>query len=128
MNKLSQKQKGQISIFLVILVLSVVFTIIFGMSGIMVYQIRMSGWEGESVQAYQAADAGIEYFLNQIKNSGSIGAAYLCSGCALGQNCPTVGEGSYCLETDDPTLTNATYIKAKGKFKDTQRAIKIVRD
>jgi Tfp pilus assembly protein PilX len=62
-----QTKKGAISILLAVLILTSVFIIVFGLSGIMLKQIRMSGQASDSVKAYQAADSGIEWALYQVK-------------------------------------------------------------
>lgn len=114
-------RQGAISILLTILILSVVLVIAFGISSVLLRQIKMSGQTSDSVWAYQAADSGIEYALYQANNLSTIGN--LCSGCTLGTDCPRVGDAFYCLATDNPNF--ATWIKSFGQFKQTQRSVEV---
>jgi Tfp pilus assembly protein PilV len=99
-----QTKKGAISILLAVLILTSVFIIVFGLSGIMLKQIRMSGQASDSVKAYQAADSGIEWALYQVKQ----GIA-----------------GSYCLEITAGTQDDPEGIKSIGKVRQVRRAVEV---
>jgi hypothetical protein len=120
-----RKQVGSISLFLTILILAGVLIIAFGISSIILKQIKMSGQAGQSVKAYQAADSGIEWALYQISQGNSIADDHLCSNCTLGIDCPEVNGGSYCLKIIQGTTENPEIIKAIGRVGQARRAAEV---
>lgn len=106
-------QKG-ISLFLSVLILTILLTLALGLSTILVSQTRILRGMGDSVQAFFAADSGIERALfegGSVSGTFKNGAKYETQFLSRGPNCA----GSYyCL-------------KSKGIFRQTQRAIEITR-
>lgn len=69
-------QKGAVSVLLAVLVLSVISTIIIGVSSLMIRQVRMSGQTGRSVIAFYAADSGAERCLYEVRKNGAANCPY----------------------------------------------------
>lgn len=69
-------QKGAISIFLSVLLMSVLLIISAGIATLMLSQIRMSSQMGHSVVAFYAAESGIERCLYDIRKGGAINCSY----------------------------------------------------
>jgi len=78
------KEKG-ITLYLTILILSIVLAICLGMGTILVSQIKMISSMGDSVKAFFAADTGMERILYEDKLC-RVECPPLCSEC--GENCP----------------------------------------
>lgn len=112
-------RQGAISILLTILILSVVLVIAFGISSVLLRQIKMSGQTSDSVRAYQAADSGIEYALNQVKGGSPIPDGKICD------NWTPVDSGSFCLEITAGTPAAPEGIKSIGQAGQTQRAVEV---
>jgi len=113
-------QKG-VAVLYVIFVVTILLAISFGISGILISQIKMLGEIGHSVVAFYAADTGIEKVLvdRQAPNltpyyyDGSLdnGATYTVS--VIQGGSPGCGSGFYYC------------IKAIGAYQNTKRAIEI---
>lgn len=106
-------EKG-ISIFLSVIVLAVLLSLALGISVILVSQMRVLKGMENSVQAFFAADTGIEQALFQGQSVSGVlqnGARYEVQFIRPGRNCAGF---SYCL-------------KSVGIFKETRRAIEIIR-
>ena len=65
-------QKGVISILLATLILSIISIIAFGISALMLQQIRMSKQMGDSVIAFYAAEAGAERCLYEVRKGSGV--------------------------------------------------------
>jgi hypothetical protein len=114
-------EKKGISVLYAVFIMSILMAISFGISAILISQIKMLGEIGHSVVAFYAADSGIERamyalysqgvspsFINYLGNVG--GASYSVSGFEPGTpNCPPPNQ-YYC-------------IKSIGEYQKTKRAI-----
>jgi len=89
MKKINFKQRGAISIFLAVLLLSELSIIGLGISFLAVQQLKMSGQVGQSVVAYYAAEAGAEKCYYQVRNLTGQG----CDN--TGQISENIGSGDY---------------------------------
>jgi len=67
-----KNQKGAVALILAVLLLSCVLIASLFLSNLVIQQIRLTRQTGESINAYQAADSGIEYVVYQI-NRGPYG-------------------------------------------------------
>lgn len=115
MSKFSQKG---VSLYLSIMIMAILLSIVLGMSGILLGQLKtMKGIEN-SVIAFYAADTGIEKVLVDRRNpntnpehyNGSVGdATYEVKVLSPGVNCNAV---NYC-------------ISSVGTYRETQRAIQV---
>ena len=137
------KQKGVVSIFLVVVILAVILVIALGFSNISSQQISISKQLEVSAKAYQAADSGLEYALSKYRAykekvpPPAAGDIYefpnnICDingNCSLGAGCPSVGEGQYCLRLEDNSGGAVTswdavsLVKSFGKAGNTRRAV-----
>lgn len=81
---LGGENKGAVTVILVILVMSVLSVIGFGISKLMSSQVRMSGQASRSVLAFYAAESGAEQCLYRVRREG------MGAGAVTG----TVGSGS----------------------------------
>jgi hypothetical protein len=126
-------KKGSVSLLIVILIMAGMLIISFGVSTLLVRQIKMAIASGESIVAYQAADSGIEraYFaLSQDATTttlflGSVGLAsnQVCSGAA--PLWTAVGSASFCLDVYSTPQGYVSGIKSIGHYKTTNRAIQV---
>lgn len=69
-------KKGAVTILLSVLLLSILLVIGLGISGLMLYQIKMSGQVGESVVAFYAADSGAERCLYDVRQLSASSCPY----------------------------------------------------
>lgn len=115
---LSIKRQSGVSLFLAIIILTVLLAIVLGLSTIFLGQMVMFREMGYSVIAFYAADAGIEKVLNQRDNPLSLngysatldnGAKYSLSVLSSGPGCSAQ---NYC-------------IKSIGTYQEVRRAIEI---
>jgi hypothetical protein len=125
-------EKG-VSVFLAIIILSVLLAIGLGLSAILVSQIRMIKEIGDSISSFFAADTGAERMLYEDKMCRQSGCGSLSWSCLDVVNCDdgrsagsvsgTVGNASYQANTNN----GATSISSQGIYKGTRRAVKIER-
>jgi len=113
MNYKKISQKG-VSLYLALLIMAILLSIGLGISAILFGQIKIIRGIGDSVVAFYAADTGIEEVLYRgtdvsgvLENGASYSAQVLLSG-------PKCTAPNYC-------------IKSVGIFKETRRAIEIIR-
>lgn len=126
------KEKG-ISIFLSLLILTVLLSLALGLSTILVGQIRMIKRMGDSVISFFAADTGIERILYEDKMCrlpGCNDLAWSCldtvncdDGLAAGTLSDSLGEATYQVDFND----GATSTLSKGIYRETQRAAQVTR-
>ncbi len=113
--KKKQNIKGA-SLFLAMLILAAVLAIAFGISSLLLREIKLSKDVVSSLKAYYAAEAGIERKLYEIrKNNNFNDIAFPCS-------VELSNGSSYGV---DVTTGNPTRIKAYGCYKNTRRAVEI---
>jgi len=139
-----ERQKG-ISLFLTIIILAVILAIVFGLSAILVGQIKTIREMGNSVIAFYAADTGVErvlkialddirngtelledlYIEPDIGNSASYSVEAVC--CKHSNPNCFFGEPGVCpLSEDDPNCNSTFYcIRSVGTYSDTKRAIEV---
>lgn len=113
MNYKKISQKG-VSLYLALLIMAVLLSIGLGISSILFGQIKIIRGIGDSVVAFYAADTGIEEVLYRggaVSGNLENGASYSTRVLAPGPDC---------------TATNYCII-SKGSFKETKRAIEIIR-
>ena len=127
----NQASNGQIGILLAVLVMAITLVIAFAISEIVIKQMKMSATSSESVQAYEAADSGLEWALTQAKNDPNGGLDNVCgTNCTLGTDCPTVGDASYCIKVEPDTAvkwSDVTAVMSIGKAGEVRRSIKTVK-
>jgi len=106
-------QKG-VSLYLALMIMTLILAISLGISTILVSQIKMIRGMGDSIMAFYAADTGIERALfegqavsGNLENGASYNVQILLPG-------PDCSAQNYCL-------------KSVGVFKETRRAIEIIR-
>lgn len=114
-NKKIQNSKKGVSIYLVILISTFIFTVALGLSTILISRIKVSREIGYSVVAFYAADTGIERVLVQRNNPQNISETSLPNGATYEVS---VISGGSC------TAPNYC-IKSIGKYKGVRRAIEI---
>lgn len=108
------KSNRGVSLYLALLIMTVLLSIGFGISAILFSQIKIIRGIGDSVVAFYAADTGIEEVLYRggaVSGNLENGASYSTRVLAPGPDC---------------TATNYCII-SKGSFKETKRAIEIER-
>jgi Tfp pilus assembly protein PilX len=107
------RQKG-VSLYLALLIMAVILSIGLGVSAILLGQIKVIRGMGDSVVAFYAADTGIERALREGRGVSGVlenGARYEVRFLSPGPDCPAL---YYCL-------------KSVGIFRETRRAIEIIR-
>ncbi|MEK7627694.1 MAG: hypothetical protein AAB397_03880 [Patescibacteria group bacterium] len=121
----NRREKGAVGLLLSFIILSIIFIISVGMATVRLVEIQLAYDVFESVVAYQAADSGIEYALNELQ----IDLTGSAIGAIVGVFCDNydkvaVGDGFYCLDLTYAGLDVAS-VKSIGMFKDTRRAVEI---
>ncbi len=101
-------EKG-VSLYITIVVLSVLTASLLALVGISVSQLKIIQTAGNSVIAFYAADTGVEHCLQRIRKEGNFSDF---SG--------NVGEASYNVSI---SLGTETIIKSTGTYRNTKRAI-----
>ncbi len=112
-------QEGAVSIFLAVLLLSVLLVIGLGISVLMIRQIKMSGQAGRSVVAYYAAEAGAERCLYEVRKNGAVSCPDDDSWVQLDTLSP-FNEASY-----KTTYNGVDTIKSIGQFRGTNRRVEL---
>ncbi len=127
----NNKNSRGVSVFLAVIILSILLAIALGLNAILVSQIRMIKGMGDSINSFYAADTGVERIMYEDKMCRLPGCGSLycldtvkCAdgrspGCVSG----TVGSASYQANTNN----GATSISSQGIYKGTRRAVKIER-
>jgi len=106
-------QKGVISIVLATLILSIISVITFGISALMLQQIKMSKQMGNSVIAFYAAESGAERCLYEARKGSGV-----------------CGFINISLDFDSNAKYTTTYngsneIKSTGEFRNTTRKVEL---
>ncbi len=120
------KQERGAAILLTFLVLTTVFVIALGISGLMLGETKMSREVPRSLRAYYAAESGIEKSLYDARKgagANDIGSPPRCSS----------GTGAICLDAENATCYSIDVtstppnvnIKSYGCYKEVRRAIEI---
>ncbi len=139
-------QKG-LSVYLAIVILAVILSIVFGLSAILLNQIKIMRGMGYSVTAFYAAETGIERALRDVVGTESLGepvapGAPGCSGdfsyCESLSNgakydvkivCCKNGCGGFScpsgFDKDNSCYATAYCIRSLGEFKEVKRAIEV---
>jgi len=132
------KEKG-VSLYLSIVVMSLLLAIVLGMSAILTAQFKLIRDSEKSVAALYASDAGIEKSLIDIIHNGAIpqasytgsldnGASYVvqvkCCQPSVGQCKATVARCAG-LAQDASCSANFYCVKSVGKYKETIRGVSV---
>ena len=122
-----------VSVFLAVIILSILLAIALGLSTILVSQIRMLKGMENSILSFYAADTGVERILYEDKMcrlSGCGGLSWSCldtvncnEGRSSGTVSDAVGSANYQVTTND----GATSILSQGIYKGTRRAVRVER-
>lgn len=112
---------------LALLILSAVLVIAFGVSALMLGELKLSQDVPKSLKAYYAAEAGVERILYDVRQLGSasdIGTYPYCSQGEPGVEClPADSEACYAVDYDDSG--GLVTIKSAGCYRGVRRAIEI---
>jgi hypothetical protein len=114
-NNKSKKQLG-VSLYISLIIVTIMLTMVFGLTAIMYSQMKIIRGLGQSVVAFYAADTGVERVLYDVRKEGGGGNFY-------GQEIfldPT--NSSYNTATAS-CYTDRICIRSIGTFKETKRAI-----
>ena len=143
------KEKKGISLYLVIIISTLILAIGLGISGLIISQMRIAREIGHSVVAFYAADTGIEHFLEDfdlcntstyyfgyfdLDNDGNTGDSDCAPPEGGGQSCTSTlpsypGDACYAVKkfTGNPCPSGAVCIDSTGYYKKVRRAIRISR-
>jgi len=122
-----------VSVFLAIIILSILLAIGLGLSTILVSQIRMIKEISDSISSFFAADTGAERILYEDKmcrlpGCGSL--SWICldivncdDGRSAGSVSGALGSASYLANTNDGAIS----ISSQGIYRGTRRAVRIER-
>ena len=120
---INNNQKG-VSIYLTIMIMSVLLAISLGLSAIIIGGAKMAGVLGNSVKAYHAADTGMEKALYCIKTNSGVCAASIT--CANTTNTFSTGYGwtvTMFDNTGTACTTTVSSIKSEGTYLTTKRKL-----
>jgi len=123
-------EKG-VSLYLSLMIMTVLLTMALGLSAILFGQIRIVREMGNSVVAFYAADTGIEWTLYQseecrrLSPDCNLSICKLDCTCLLDQTFPekNIGQASYIATVSN----NGATLKSIGRYKETKRAIEVSR-
>ena len=99
-----------VSLYLTLVILSVLTVALLALVNLSVSQIRMISTAGNSVDAFFAADTGIEHSLYRVRKEDNLGSFH-----------GVLGDSSYDVAISTTTAT--TTIQSIGSFRNTRRAI-----
>lgn len=148
------KQQKGVSLYLTFMVMSILMVISFGISSILISEIRILRSMGHSVIAFYAAETGIEKTLyldnHQIPEEGERGLCNICNLPDEWESCQVSGTDCDILTCTNCTCTfydeingqrhdveasvttegeeSVTIIKSVGTYEQTKRAIQITRE
>ncbi|MCK4520860.1 pilus assembly PilX N-terminal domain-containing protein [Candidatus Parcubacteria bacterium] len=108
--KIFHNQKGQIALLITLVILGAILSIGAGLTLVTIKEMRMSKTTVESIQAFFVADSGMEYALHE---------TYKRGGTPPTGTCDNIGEGEYCLDTDEG-------IESIGTVKGKRRTVRII--
>ena len=118
------KEKGT-ALLLVVLILVVVLVISFGISGLMLGEIKLSGRTSEALMSYYAAEAGIERSLyDERHGSGASDIGNPPDCLSVGNVC--LQDPNSCYVVDFENTGDGISIKSYGCYRKTKRAIEIL--
>ena len=127
-------EKG-ISLYITIIILSVLLGISLALSTILIAQIKIIRGMEDSITAFYAADSGIEmelYEKHYLDEGAAVGDNYSgfldLDGGGTGSNCPadlSTHPGDACYRVTITQIVPSYQIKSIGVFKKTRRAIEI---
>ena len=120
------------SIFLALIMMSVLLAMGFGISSILISQIKTLKGMENSLKAFCAADTGIEKVLYRDKLCRKLGCVdeglWLCTtgcqGLEAGTVSESLGNADYTIEFDNGALN----ITSTGFYKETRRTIEVTRE
>lgn len=122
-----------VSVFLAVIILSILLAIALGLSTILVSQIRMIKGMGDSILSFYAADTGVERVLYEDKMCRLPGCGSLSWSCLDTANCDdgrsggtvsgALGSANYQTNVNN----GATSISSQGIYKGTRRAVRVER-
>lgn len=120
-NKNLNSQKGTqgVSLYIAFMIMSVLLVIAFGMSTILLGQMKMIRGMGDSVIAFYAADTGIE---RELLEENAIGTSYSGSLDGTSYDVSVISPGS-----EGCPLGVNYCIKSVGIYKETRRAVQVNR-
>lgn len=118
------QENNGVSLFLTLIILTAILSIAFGVTNLIIGEIKISREVPRSLKAYYAAEAGIERSLYDVRRGGgasNIGSPPSCSG--GGAVC--LDDPEICYSVDVIATGNPTDIKAYGCYKGTRRAVDV---
>lgn len=134
MTFMAKKENGSVILLIVIAIMGGMLIISFGVSVLLVRQIKMAITSADSVVAYQAADSGIERAYYALSKDATTTVLFLQSvGLTNVQVCGkdgstvwfAVGSASFCLDVFSNSQGYVNGVKSVGKYKQTRRAIQV---
>jgi hypothetical protein len=120
---INNNQKG-VSVYLTIVIMSVLLAISLGLSSIIIGGAKMAGVLGNSIKAFHAADTGMEKALYCVKTNG--GDCALSVTCANASNTFANGYGWTVTMFDSggtSCTTSVSIIESEGTYLTTKRKI-----
>ena len=109
-----------VALYLAIMIMGVLLTLALGVSAILYSQIKVAKGMGNSVMAFYAANSGIERELYEENPTGTTYSDYLDNGASYTVTVVAAGEGNCPVDVN-------RCIKSVGAYKETKRAIQIIR-
>jgi Tfp pilus assembly protein PilX len=119
--KTLQNQDGQIALFIVFVIMTLLLFIALFLTNAVIKQTRVTRNNLDSIQAYYLADMGAERALYEIKNSSINPTDYVEGDNILTSNVPNLGSYTITKKHDSSPVS----IKASGVFRETSRAIEL---
>jgi Tfp pilus assembly protein PilX len=116
-----QSQQGQIALFIVFVIMTLLLFIALFLTNTVVKQTRVARNNIDSIQAYYLADMGSERALYGIKNSSIDPTTFSAGNTIFSYNIPSLGSYIIIKESDSSPMS----IKISGVFRETSRAIEL---
>jgi hypothetical protein len=123
---IAQGSEKGIALYMTIAMMAVLFTMVLGVTVIIIRGSDILKGSSDSVKAFHAADTGIERALYNIRVNGNCSPAF----CSESARCPLGGDNNwnYYLEYSTSTITDCSVsinIDAKGTYYSSQRKIEV---
>lgn len=125
-------KNGSVILLIVIAITAGMLIISFGVSVLLLRQIKMAITSADSVVAYQAADSGIERAYYALSQDATTTALFLQNvGLTSAQVCGAapvwfpVGPAEFCLDVYSNSQGYVNGVKSIGRYKGTNRAIRV---
>ena len=124
---MSRNYQGGVSLFLTIIIMTILLSVGLGITTILLGQLRMIGGIGDSVIAFYAADTGVEHILYENKSIDPPGPSQVSGTINLETGAVATYTAQKILSGAPGCPVQYYCVRSAGLFRETRRAIEVTR-